>query len=288
MIIKDILLKYNRKIDYLDLELIISHVLKKSREAVLAHPEHEITKRQAAKIIKFIKRRQKHEPLAYILEHKEFYGLDFKVNQNTLVPRPETEMLVDETLSLLRSMLRNKTAVIDIGSGSGNIIISIAKELEKNYKFFGIDISPKALTVAKNNAKKHKVDKKIKFLKSDLLDCFLKNNPEIKKFDNLIITANLPYLDIGWKNLLNSTETKGLQYEPSIALYSGQDGLDAYRKLAGQTEKIKAFLKNKNIYLFCEIGHLQKPKMEKIFSFAKKTSFKKDLAKKWRMAIVEI
>ncbi len=298
--IKDIFKSYHKKTDYLDLELIISHTIDKPREFVLAHPEKTVNSEQRTRISKMIKRRIKHEPLAYILGHKEFYGLDFKVNKNTLIPRPETELLADEALQIIKTFPpkadqplaekhKNNITLIDTGAGSGNIIISLAvnnkQQIKNNIKLYGTDISAKALLVAKCNAKKYEVDKKIKFLKGNLLKPLIKKletkklaKPKDKK---LIIIANLPYLDAKWKNLLKSSDGAGLKYEPRVALAGGKDGLKLYRKLAEQTRQIKNNFKK--IIILCEIGHLQKNEMKKIFSFAKKIEFKKDLAGKWRV-----
>lgn len=282
--IKDILIKYRGKIDYLDLELIIAHEIGKTREFVLAHTEYRIPKFKIKNLIRGggkISRRERGEPLAYILGQKEFFGLSFRVNRAVLIPRPETEMLVEEILKLNP---KNKI-IIDIGTGSGNIIIALKKHFEGKNGYYAVDISEKALRVAKQNAKIHKTAKNIKFIKSDLLDYFLKHLSLIKK--DCIIIANLPYLDIGWKNLLKSSDTKGLKYEPHIALYAGKDGLVTYRKFASQLEKLKGVIKNK-ITVFCEIGHIQKKEMEKIFSFAGKVKFKKDLAGKWRICKIAL
>lgn len=304
MTIKDIFLKYFSKIDSLDLELLIAYAIKKPREFVLAHPEYKIPSLKIVRRggLKFkIARRMRGEPLAYILGGKEFYGLDFKVNKNTLIPRPETELLVELAIQELRitnnelSKIKNTkyqlpTTVVDVGTGSGNIIISLAKLLEsrimnQELRFFGTDISAQALIIAKQNAKTHKVDKKIKFLKGSLLEPILKTKNYKLKTTNYIILANLPYLDTAWKNLLKSSDTKGLKYEPPSALYAGKDGLDAYRKLATQ---IKSLVANYGLptTVLCEIGHLQKRGMEKIFSFADKIEFQKDLAGKWRVCII--
>lgn len=267
--------KYAGKIDFLDLDLLIASTIGKPREFVLAHPEYKLTRNQELSIKNNANRRAKGEPLAYILDHKEFFGLNFKVDKHVLIPRPETEMIVEEVLKLKP---RNKT-IIDIGTGSGNIIITLAKNTKLKNKFIGIDISDKALHIAKQNAKKHKINKKIKFLKGNLLEPALEKN----KLHDAIIVANLPYLDLGWKNLLKSSDTKGLKYEPHIALYAGKDGLETYRKLARQLKSQK-----NSIYLFCEIGHIQKKPIQKIFSFAKKVEFLKDLAGKWRIMRTEI
>jgi len=279
MIIGEIIKSYSRKLDRLDAELILAYSLKKTREFILTHPEKITTKKQETAIKNNIARRIKGEPIAYITGNKEFYGLDFIANKNTLVPRPETELLVEEILKL-----NPKNHIIaDIGTGSGNIIISLAKNIKGKNSYCGIDISKKALKIAGLNAKKHKVDKKIKFIHGNLLEP-LSNEFKNKK---LIVVANLPYLDIGWKNLLKSSETKGLKFEPKIALYAGRDGLDTYRKLAKQLKLFGKQTKN-DVVIFCEIGHLQAKNMRKIFSFAKDIKFLKDLAGKWRICRISL
>ena len=175
--IKNLQQKYFSKISPSDLEILISSAIKKPKEFILTHPEYELDKFKIKNLKLKIARRAKGEPIAYITGHKEFYGLDFKINRNVLIPRPETEALPELVISNLKSAIRkNKKIVIaDIGTGSGNIIISIAKWLKKsklpiaNYRLLASDISPKALRLARQNAKKHKVDKKIKFLQGDLL-----------------------------------------------------------------------------------------------------------------------
>ena len=286
MTIAEIINKYRNKISHLDLELLVAYSLGKTREFVLTYPEKILTKSQILNLKSQINRRIKHEPIAYIIGHKEFYGLDFTVNNKTLVPRPETELLVELITHNVEQKMQ-KVTIIDVGTGSGNIITSIAHALDSrlrgndNIEFYAIDISKEALRVARKNAKKHGLYKKIKFLHGNLLDPLLKNKLKIKK---LIIVANLPYLNIGWKNLLKSSETKGLKFEPRIALYAGKDGLDAYRKLAKQIKLLGKY----NITVFCEIGHLQVSGMRKIFSFAKNITFLKDLAGKWRVCKIKI
>ncbi|EKE15860.1 MAG: ribosomal protein L11 methyltransferase [uncultured bacterium] len=271
--IETILKEYQPKLDRLDLELIIANSLAKTREFVLTHPEHKPTGAQIAKIDSFAHRRVKHEPLAYILGYKEFYGLNFKVTADTLVPRPETELIVEEVLKLKP---KNKN-IIDVGAGSGNIIISLAKNIKDKNNFIAVDISGKALSVAKQNAKANQVFKKIKFIQGNLLD-------KIKNINNSILVANLPYLNKDWKNLLKSSDSAGLKFEPETALYGGdQDGLGIYRQLA---DKIK-MLKPKNVLIFCEIGHTQVSEMKKIFSSYKKIEFHKDLSGKWRVCKIE-
>ena len=302
MKIKDILLEYNSKLDSLDLELIIAHILNKPREFVLAHPEFQLTMTQEKRCEQLVKRRINHEPLAYILGHKEFYGLDFKVNKNVLIPRPETELLVEEVLKSLKTNSCKLQTVVDIGTGSGNIIISIAKllwtsdvQIQKGHRMslFGLDISSKALAVAKQNAKKNKVGippaGRIEFIKSNLLDYFFKNEKNLLKIVNckLIIICNLPYLS---KKIYSSAMPDVKNYEPKIALYAKNDGLYYYEKLFQQIKKMPN-TKYQTLNTILEISPEQKNKMQKLILkyFPRvKIIFKKDLAGKWRMASFKI
>lgn len=276
MTIAEIRKKYYSKIDALDLELIIAHGIGKTREFVLAHPEYVIPATRNLQPATLIKRRMKHEPLAYILGHKEFFGLDFKVNKAVLVPRPETEMLVEEVLKLNP---KNKT-ILDIGTGSGNIIISLVENLKNKNKFIATDISAKALAVAKQNAKFHKVDKKIEFLHGDSLEPIIKSTKYEILDTKYIIAANLPYLS---EKIYASTARDVKNFEPKSALLSGADGLDHYRKLFRQIRN--------TLYLiptacYIEISPEQKPALEKLVGSAlpgAKAKFIKDLTGKWRV-----
>lgn len=287
---KNLFRKFNPKLPLCEQELILAHILKKSREYVLAHPEIKLNKLQQKKYQNMIKRRLKNEPLAYILGHQGFYGLDFKVNRHTLIPRPETEHLVDAVIDKLKLVSRKRIIIIDIGTGSGNIIISIAhntKHMAHNkINFYGTDISTRALKIAKYNAKKYVLNKKIKFIRGDLLNPFIQNSK--LKIQNYIIVANLPYLS---KKIYNSAKKNVKNYEPKSALYGGTDGLDYYKKLFKQ---IKILMNNRYalcVTCYAEISPEQKNKLEKTIKHNFPDSpmeFKKDLAQKWRMVQVEI
>lgn len=302
---------YLKNVPPSEVEIILAHILKKSREYVLAHPEiypveyrqgrspqggefHRVklTEAQKRQFNRLVKRRQNHEPMAYILGHKEFYGLDFKVAKDTLIPRPETEMLVEKALRNMELGTWNKNeklTVIDIGTGSGNIIISIAKNIEyqkSNIEYKGIDISSEALKVARTNAKKHKVDKKIKFIKSDLLDFLLRDTKY--QIQDTIIAANLPYLS---KTIYNSAIPDVKKFEPRSALVSGKDGLDHYEKLFKQLITLRQKCSMLHATCYMEISPEQKSKITKLIThyFPKvKPEFKKDLAGKWRMVTLSI
>lgn len=291
--------QYSNKLVSLDLDLLIAAAINKPREFVLAHPEYILTKSQVSSLRSQISRRIKGEPIAYILGKKEFYGLEFKVNKHTLIPRPETETLVELASHSIQHKTYNKKeelTVVDIGTGSGNIIVSIVNTLDSpayrqagrlrgndKIKFFGIDISKKALQVAKQNVKKHKVDKKIKFLHGNLLEPFIKKS--FVRHSSFIILANLPYLS---SKIYSKVSDDIKKYEPKSALYSPKEGLHHYEKLFKQIKNNCSML---HVVCFMEISPEQKNKLEKLVKkyFPKaKIAFYKDLAKRWRICKIEL
>jgi len=297
----EIIKKNQNKIDNLDLELIISLVIKKPREFILAHPEYELVESLKLKVERLIARRVKGEPLAYILGRKEFYGLEFKVNKNTLIPRPETEMMIDYITHNMEHKIRGKKEsiiFIDVGTGSGCIIIALAKKIlnnesrimparqcqasaGENYEFIGIDISGSALNIARQNAKLNGVNKNIKFLRSNLLNPLIKNLKLKIKNSRMVIMANLPYLTPA--QIKNSPSIK---YEPKLALDAGRDGLKYYKSLFNQLKKI-----HNSYYVLCEINPSQTSKIKKIIKNnfpAAKIQIKKDLRGLNRLAVINL
>lgn len=233
--------KHKIKSPELETEILMSFVLKKSREFILTHPEYKFSYYEKKKLNKVIKKRIDNEPIAYIIGQKEFYKIDFYVDKNVLIPRPETELLVENTLNIIKTFKHKnlKANIIDIGTGSGAIIMAIAKNAPNN-NFFATDISHKALNVARKNAKKYKLDKKIKFSKSDLLKSIIKNSKYLKNFNNpnnsLIIIANLPYL-----TKQEFKKEKSIQAEPKIALISKKTGLKHYEQFFRQLKYFQNF-----------------------------------------------
>lgn len=271
------------KFPHLEAEILLSEILKKSREFLLAHGEKKLTAGQISKLKIQISQRLKGRPVAYLTGHKEFYGLNFKVNKDVLIPRPETELMVEETLKLITHNSQLAT-LIDVGTGSGCIIIALAKQ-NINDKLFAIDISAKALTVAKQNAKAHDVYKKIKFLRGDLLSPLIYNSSFKISKPELIITANLPYIWKKWKNN-TSVDSIGLKFEPKIALYTGKNGLELYEKLFKQIKKIRI-----TGYALCEIDPRQTAEIKQLIKRElpqSKLQIKKDLSGLNRLAIIEI
>ena len=223
----------------LDATVIIGFVLQKSKEYLFAHPENFVLPDQTRAINKRLSRRALGCPVAYLTNQKEFFGLDFFVDKRVLIPRPKTELLVEETLNIISANFKNQRVnIADIGTGSGCIAITIAK-LAPTARLFTVDVSSDALAVAKHNAKLHGVTKKINFLRGDLL-LPLKN----KKID--IVIANLPYL--------RPNQIKGdIRFEPRGALVSGHDGLKLLKKLFCQITQ----LKYQPRFLILEVDHSQ-------------------------------
>lgn len=241
-------------IDRLDRELLLASVLKKDRAFLLSHPEHILSPRKIQHFKKLIGRREHHEPLAYILGEKEFFGISFLVNRSTLIPRPETEIIVEDVLkqfSRLKTLVNKKIAVVDVGTGSGCIIISVVKNLLllkkdlNTISFFAVDTSLRALNTAHSNAKRHDADKNIQFVHSNLLTQLKK---QLLSFDEIIILANLPYLS---EKLYQTTPSTVQHFEPKSALLSGQDGLNHYRALLKQ---LKSLSPGKRIEFWLEIS----------------------------------
>lgn len=226
--------------------LALCEVLNISVPELITKKEKEITTKEYKKYQKIVKKLKKGLPLAYIINKSYFYNEKYYVNKNVLIPRPETEYLVEKTNNLIKKHLKDKKiSILDIGTGSGVIAITLSK-LNKDYNIIATDISKKALKVAKNNQKRHNTD--IKFVKTDL---FKGIN---QKFDCII--SNPPYI----KDNSNSIEEKVKETEPNIALFGGKDGLDYYERIL---KDINPILKEKHVIAF-EIGENQGKEIKKI------------------------
>ncbi|PIX90016.1 MAG: peptide chain release factor N(5)-glutamine methyltransferase [Candidatus Moranbacteria bacterium CG_4_10_14_3_um_filter_45_9] len=275
----------NEHITPADFFILLAHISKRERVFLLAHPEYSLSISDEAMLRDFLNRRLRYEPIASIVGHKEFYGYDFLVTRDTLIPRPETEILVELALDHIDKR-QQKITIIDIGTGSGNIIISLTKEIEKNNRvsdttYYATDISTDALTIAKENARQHGVDSLIRFYESDLLESIEK---EILSTGKVIIVANLPYLS---ESLYKDTLPDVHNFEPKGALISDEAGLSHYYRLLRYIQK---FLSSQNsLILFLEISPEQtlilKHFILTLFPDAR-IRIHKDLAKKNR--VVEI
>ena len=253
--------------------LLIQFILNKSRQYIMVYDNKEISKEQEQKYLQAIEKIIKGIPIEHITHQKEFMKMNFFVNENVLIPRQDTECLVEEVIQISKKIGAKK--ILDLCTGSGAIAISLAKYIE-NSEITATDISEKALDVAKINAKNNEVEKSIKFIKSDLF----KNIPKTK-FD--IIVSNPPYIK---KEEIKNLQEQ-VQKEPIIALDGGYDGLDFYRKIANKSYE---FLKY-NGYLCLEIGYDQKIDVIEIIENEEKysnTYCKKDLYGNDRVIITKI
>ena len=248
----DLLNKGSKKLKYkgikssqIDSEILLSNILGKSRENILINLDKKIDSNDIMKFNNFIERRSLKEPIAYILKEKEFWSKNFVVNKSTLIPRPETELMVEK---LSKIYYGKKIFILDIGTGSGCILISLLSEL-KNSIGIGVDISTKALKIAKINALKHEVDHKLRFEKK----CFSKIF--YKKFD--LIVSNPPYID---QRKINKLDDDIKKFEPLIALNGGNDGLDVITKVIYKAKEILRL----NGLLSLEIGNGQYQKVSEI------------------------
>jgi len=212
----------------LETELILAHVLKCDRSHVIAHENDAIDPRSIRSFERLAKRRTAHEPMAYILGHRAFYGREFFTDKRALIPRPETELLVDRALAILKAD-PNDTLVWDVGTGSGAIATTIALE-QPATTVLATDIDVKAIALARKNAK-HLNAKTIHFLKADLLDRSVKTILATSPATHLLILANLPYLPMSDKKVLDPDV---VQFEPHRALFTGEHGLMLIQKFLRQ------------------------------------------------------
>lgn len=219
------------------------------------------------------------KPIQYQKGYVEFYKLRFKVTPDTLIPRPETELLVDEVLKYERT---NQLTILDLGTGAGNIAISIAKNAP-NVRIIATDISPKALKVAQKNARLHGVSDQIVFLQSDLLNYSKsRRSSDFCQIVPDIIVTNLPYIPSARIPYLDSSVN---DFEPYVALDGGEDGFELYRKLFRQINQLSTPPK----LIICEIdythGELAVLEAQKYFPDAE-IEVKKDLARKQRILLI--
>ena len=232
-------LKNNKIPNYfLDTELLLSKTLKQRREIILTNLNQRICAKNILEFKKLIERRSLNEPIAYILKEKEFWSKKFEVNRHTLIPRPETELLVEKLVNIFK---KKRVFILDIGTGTGCILISLISEILHS-RGIGVDISKKALQMAEKNSCKFKVKNKIKFSHTSFA------NIVNKKFD--LVVSNPPYI--------KSAQINGLEedikcYEPKVALDGGNDGLDVIKKVIYKSNEILKI----NGTLALEIGNNQ-------------------------------
>ena len=253
--------------------LLMQYILNKPRQYLLVYDDKILTLRQEVDYFKLIKKLKSGIPLQHITHLQEFMKMNFYVDEDVLIPRPDTEVLVEEVIKIAEKI--NAKKILDLCTGSGAIAVSLAKYI-KNSEITAVDISDKALRIAKKNAIDNEVENQITFIESDLFEKVRK-----EKFD--IIVSNPPYIKKSDINYLSQE----VQKEPQIALDGGYDGLDFYRKISYQAIDYLKF----GSYLCFEIGYDQKEEVLEILKGIEhytKTYCKKDLCGNDRVVITQV
>jgi len=231
-----ILKKQNIDSHQIDAELLLSKAIRKDRVFLLTNDESKVSPKDTSNYLKLILRRKQHEPLSYITKRKEFWSLGFNVNHNVLIPRPETEIIVEQVVRRFKG--KGSLNILDIGTGSGCILLSILKELKNSYGT-GIDKSFKALKIARKNSRKLNLLQRVKFIHCDV------DNFNFGNYD--VVVSNPPYICSRRIGYLDE-DIKG--FEPRMALDGGSSGLETITKVIIKAKKL---LKTRG-HLFMEIG----------------------------------
>lgn len=242
----NILKKQNIDSHQIDAELLLSEATGKDRVFLLTNEESKVSSKETSDYLNFILRRKYNEPLSYITKRKEFWSLGFNVNQNVLIPRPETEIMVEQVVRRFKN--KSSLNILDIGTGSGCILLSILKELKNSYGI-GIDKSSKALNIATKNSKKLNLLRRTKFVHCNV------DNFNFGNYD--VIVSNPPYI-CSYRIKYLSEDIKG--FEPKIALDGGSSGLETISKVIIKAKKL---LKIRGCLLI-EIGDGQSQKVSNI------------------------
>jgi len=262
----------------LDAQLLLAHVIEVDRSALYAHPERMLTLEQEQRYVSLIERRANGEPVAYLTGHKEFFGLDLLVDKRVLIPRPETELLVESALRLCRERLNaGRTPIVaDIGTGSGAIPIAIAVNEPRLPYLYASDISEDALAVAALNCRAYHVAERVHLLHGDL------DAPLPEPVD--IVTANLPYVGSDETTRMDS---EVLLYEPHLALFSGTNGLGHIERLFTNLASSRTLLPG--AVLLLEIGYAQREALTSLLATLwpqARATFLQDYAGWDRVAVV--
>lgn len=247
-----------------DAEWLILHTTGLSRATLLCHPARELTVEELGRYREFIRRRVAYEPMQYITGTQEFYGFPFRVTRAVLIPRPETEHLVEAVLE--RVPHDRKLHIVDVGTGSGAIAVALALHLPQA-DVFALDLSPAALEIARENAVALNASGRVRFAVSDLLDS-LPPGQKLEHFD--VIVSNPPYVPLSDAALMHPQVR---DYEPGSALFAGGDGLDVYRRLIPQAG---VALRSGGL-LALEIGFGQQRSILELLSGWQDVSFVEDL-----------
>ncbi|MFK8138928.1 MAG: peptide chain release factor N(5)-glutamine methyltransferase [Bdellovibrionales bacterium] len=243
----------------LDAELLLSSALGWKRLDIYLKTDYPLSGEELEACRELVRRRSKGEPVAYILGEKDFFNVNLKVTPDVLIPRPETEHIVDEVIAHSKTLDMDRIRLLDLGTGSGCIALASAKEIE-TLEATGLDISPKAVELAKINAKRNELSDRVSFLEQDVCALSMeKNQFSEDRFD--ILTANPPYISEQDPEIAEDVKL----FEPHIALFAEEDGLSFYRSWVRLCDVL---LKPSGVCLF-EIGHRQAKDVVEIFNASK-------------------
>ena len=232
---------------------LVAYVLGRDRSFILSHAADAIDAEQTERFRQYLERRAQGEPLQYITGHQEFFGLDFEVTKDCLIPRPETELLLETALRLYTGA-EATPFICDVGTGSGCIAITLLHELPQA-RAIAIDLSPAALAVAQRNARRHSATDRLEFVLSDCFVALHRQEPRQLSFD--LIVSNPPYVEEG---AIAGLQREVRNFEPRIALAGGTDGLAIVRRLLLEAPR---FLNSGGYFLF-EIGFTQATAVEQL------------------------
>jgi release factor glutamine methyltransferase len=230
----------------LDSEILLSNAINKDKKYIILNPRKTISKEQSNKFKNLVERRKKGEPIAYLINKKEFWKDEFYINKDVLIPRPDTELIIEQVLKIYSK--NSQLHVLDIGTGSGCVLLSILKE-RSNFYGTGIDISKKSINVSKINAKKLKLTNRVKFIHSSV------DNFKNGKYD--LIVSNPPYIEL---LNLKYLEKDVINFEPKLALNGGLDGFSKIREVI---KKASNLIKENGKFIL-EIGFNQKNRVKEI------------------------
>ncbi len=230
----------------LDSELLMSKIFEKDRKFIILNSNKKLSEEKLEQFNCLINKRSKGEPIAYLLKKKDFWKYEFYVDKGILIPRPDSEVVVDQILKLTNN--KDNLRILDIGVGSGCLLLSVLKE-RKNFHGVGIDISKKCIDISNINALKLKISNRVKFFKSDV------DNFKFGKYD--LIVSNPPYIKM---IDFNSLKKDVINFEPKLALYGGLDGTSEIRKVIKKSSEL---IKKNGIFIL-EIAYDQKNKVIKL------------------------
>lgn len=276
MTLRDTIEQASQQIQRLDAEVLLLHVAGRDRAWLLAHPEAELSQGETRELMELVSRRAEHWPLQYLTGHQEFFGLDLQLSQDVLIPRPETELLVEAVLEWAESRAE-VSHIVDVGTGSGAIGIALASRLT-TARILAIDLSPKVQAVVESNAARAGVHDRVSFVESDLLSALAEDLRGGLRFD--VVVSNPPYVPAGDAPAM---QPEVRDFEPHLALFAGEDGLAVYRKIIPQAWDA---LRSGGL-LAMEFGFGQRDELAKLLQGWENVRFRDDYAGIPRIVMAE-